>query len=175
MKGLQSTPCFGPIAGCQASPPQSTLILGGFRLFLLEKSFLGSSVEDFLYLKPCSGGGGKGTHSRGNRDSALMPARERSPPGALAFPCKRAVGAGRLPWPSLARIRTPRSARLLRSCRCPRGRDKHRGQRALPSPGREARLVAPAAAAAGPREPRSPRSELRFIHFSFLLLLNSGP
>ncbi|KAF5911662.1 hypothetical protein HPG69_015639 [Diceros bicornis minor] len=96
------------------SPP----ILGDLGLFLLEKSFLGGRAEDFLYLKPGSGGERR-TRSRGDRDSALMQEREGSAPGALASPRKPAVGAGRLPWPSLALSRTP--AQLIAQLRVPAG------------------------------------------------------
>lgn len=84
--------------------------------------------------------------SRGDRDSALMQAREPSAPGALVSRHKPVVGSGRLPWPSQALSQTPRPAGVLRSCLCPRGQNKHQGQRARPGRWRDARLVVQAAA-----------------------------
>ena len=105
-----------------------------------------------------------------------MQAKEREVPGLLSSRCKPAVGAERLPWPSLALSRTLSRQELLRSCGCRRGGDRHRGRRGPPVRTTEVRVMVPAAAA--PRRPagaRSPRRELRFIRFSLLLLLGSGP
>lgn len=117
------------------------------------KSFLGSGVEGSLSLQP----GSRATPcSWGRRQGALMQAKEREVPGPLGSRCKPAVGAERLPWPSLALSRTLSRQELLRSCGCRRGGDRHRGRRGPPVRVTEVRVMVPAAAAprrAAPREP----------------------
>lgn len=171
-----------PIAGSQAPPHPhpsakplsasvSQLIPRGLELFFLGKSFLVITIENFLYLKPGCWGSptlrvGSGLRTDAARQAAA-PALQ--PPAANPLSGQDAC----LPWRSLARSRTHRRGRLLRRCGWPRGRDKPVGQRSRPSPRREAQLVAPAAAAVARREPGNPHTDMRFIHFSLLLLFNS--